>query len=763
MKGRLGTSPFPRNFLFGTASSSYQFEGAVLADGKGLNNWDNFTHKPGNIIDGSTGDIAVDHYHRYLEDLDLMEYIGVDSYRFSISWARILPNRVKFWATFNEPNVAVIRGYRSGIYPPSHCSGLFGNCKEGDSQREPFIAAHNIILSHVAAVSIYRTKYQKEQEGSIGIVISAIWFEPISNSLEDKLAAERAQAFYMNWFLDPIQFGKYPAEMHEILGSSLPEFSKYDLEKLKNGLDFIGINQYTTFYVKDCIFSKCEPGPGNSKPEGFTLWFVQDKGVFVGEPTDLYWLHVYPRGMYKIVTYIKERFNNLPMYITENGFGEKDKPTEVLLNDVRRVDYLSSYLDALATAVRVFIALFLSEMLLLLPCHPKTLKQKLDSSPLPPNFLFGTASSSYQFEGAYLSEGKGLSNWDVFSHQPGIQPFVTLTHFDSPQEIEDRYGAWLNPKSQFLDPIIYGKYPEEMIKILGPSTLPEFSSKDMEKLKNGLDFIGINHYSSYHIQDCIHSVCEPGKGVTKTEGFSRQSSIGESTDLDWQNIYPHGMEKIVNYVKERYNNIPMYITENGYGEKSTPNSTTTEELLNDVKRVEYMAGYLEALLTAVRGGADVRGYFAWSLLDNFEWTFGYTVRFGLHHVDYASLRRTPKLSAIWIYITRKLKKGLDFIGINHYTSYHIQDCIYSVCEPGREVTKTEGFYRQSSIGESVYLEALLTAVRNGADVRGYFAWSLLDNFEWTFAYTVRFELHHVDYATSRKTPKLSAIWNKNSL
>ncbi|KAL5775428.1 hypothetical protein ACOSP7_012985 [Xanthoceras sorbifolium] len=422
MKGRLGTSPFPRNFLFGTASSSYQFEGAVLADGKGLNNWDNFTHKPGNIIDGSTGDIAVDHYHRYLEDLDLMEYIGVDSYRFSISWARILPkgrfgavnragidhynnfinalllkgirpfvtlthydipqeledryggwlspqvqkdfeyyaeicfkyfgDRVKFWATFNEPNVAVIRGYRSGIYPPSHCSGLFGNCKEGDSQREPFIAAHNIILSHVAAVSIYRTKYQKEQEGSIGIVISAIWFEPISNSLEDKLAAERAQAFYMNWFLDPIQFGKYPAEMHEILGSSLPEFSKYDLEKLKNGLDFIGINQYTTFYVKDCIFSKCEPGPGNSKPEGFTLWFVQDKGVFVGEPTDLYWLHVYPRGMYKIVTYIKERFNNLPMYITENGFGEKDKPTEVLLNDVRRVDYLSSYLDALATAVR---------------------------------------------------------------------------------------------------------------------------------------------------------------------------------------------------------------------------------------------------------------------------------------------------------------------------------------------------------------------------------------------------------------------------
>jgi beta-glucosidase len=84
-------SPFPSNFLFGTASSSYQFEGAYLSDGKGLNNWDVYTHKPGNIIDGSNGDVAVDQYHRYLEDIDLMASLGVTSYRFSISWARILP------------------------------------------------------------------------------------------------------------------------------------------------------------------------------------------------------------------------------------------------------------------------------------------------------------------------------------------------------------------------------------------------------------------------------------------------------------------------------------------------------------------------------------------------------------------------------------------------------------------------------------------------------------------------------------------------
>ncbi|CAL1397766.1 unnamed protein product [Linum trigynum] len=90
------SSPFPSNFLFGTASSSYQFEGAYLSDGKGLNNWDVFTHTPGNIADGTTGDIAVDHYNRYPEDLDLMSYLGVNSYRFSISWTRILPSELFF-------------------------------------------------------------------------------------------------------------------------------------------------------------------------------------------------------------------------------------------------------------------------------------------------------------------------------------------------------------------------------------------------------------------------------------------------------------------------------------------------------------------------------------------------------------------------------------------------------------------------------------------------------------------------------------------
>ncbi|CAH1423813.1 unnamed protein product [Lactuca virosa] len=418
-------SSFPTNFLFGTASSSYQFEGAYLTHGKGLSNWDTFSHKPGNIADGSNGDIAVDHYHMYLEDLELMEYIGVNTFRFSISWARILPkgmfghvnmagirhydnlinsllgkgiepfvslthydipqeledkyggwlssqvqkdfayyanicfkyygDRVKYWVTFNEPNVVAIRGYRSGIYPPARCSGSFGNCSSGDSEREPFIVAHNMILSHAAAVDIYRTKYQGKQNASIGIVMNAVWYEPISNSSEDRLAAQRAQSFYMNWFLDPIIFGKYPKEMKDILGSLLPPFSKDYFKKLKNGLDFIGVNHYTSFFVKDCLHSTCEQGPGISKTEGYYLRTALKNNALIGESTALDWLYIYPQGMEKMVIYLKNRYNNIPIFITENGLGVMNQPdsnVDSCLKDDKRIEYMKSYLDALLSAIR---------------------------------------------------------------------------------------------------------------------------------------------------------------------------------------------------------------------------------------------------------------------------------------------------------------------------------------------------------------------------------------------------------------------------
>ncbi|XP_054777314.1 beta-glucosidase 46-like isoform X2 [Prosopis cineraria] len=407
-------SSFPTNFLFGTASSSYQYEGAFLSDSKGLSNWDVFSHIPGKIIDASNGDVAVDHYHRYLEDIELMDAIKVNSYRFSLSWARILPkgrfgevnlagvdfynrlidalllkgiqpfvtlthfdmpqeleskedfefyaelcfklfgDRVKHWTTFNEPNLQVSFSYRSGNFPPSRCSKPFGDCIEGDSESEPFVAAHNIILSHAAAVDIYRTKYQRGQKGRIGIVLQAAGYEPISNSTADKMASERAQSFTFNWFLDPIIFGKYPAEMEKILGTILPKFSSTEMIKLNKGLDFIGINYYTSYYVQDCSSSTCEPGTGVTRTEGLYLRSTEKNGLPIGEPTTVGWC-VYPRGMEKVITYVKDRYNNIPMFITENGYGETDQPNSTLeehINDVKRMKYMKDHLNTLLSAIR---------------------------------------------------------------------------------------------------------------------------------------------------------------------------------------------------------------------------------------------------------------------------------------------------------------------------------------------------------------------------------------------------------------------------
>ncbi|KAJ6767308.1 BETA-GLUCOSIDASE 45 [Salix purpurea] len=380
LKESSDSSSFPANFLFGTASSSYQFEGAYQSDGKGSSNWDVHTHKPGNIIDGSNGDIAIDQYHRYLEDIDLMASLGVNTYRFSMSWARILPkgrfggvnmagisyyNKLinalllkgiqpfvslthfdvpqeledRYGGFLSSESQYATYGYRTAEYPPKRCSKPFGNCSHGDSETEPFIVAHNIILAHATAVDIYRTKYQREQRGSIGIVMHCMWFEPISNSTADKLAVERAQAFLLHWFLDPIIFGRYPTEMKKVLGSTLPDFSRNDMNKLRKRLDFIGINHYTSYYAQDCILSACEPGHGSTRTEGSSLLTQEKDGVPIGKPSEVDWLHVYPQGMEK----------------DENGYSQvsnSNSKIEEFLHDTGRVEYMSGYLDALLTAMK---------------------------------------------------------------------------------------------------------------------------------------------------------------------------------------------------------------------------------------------------------------------------------------------------------------------------------------------------------------------------------------------------------------------------
>ncbi|KAJ9563258.1 hypothetical protein OSB04_008418 [Centaurea solstitialis] len=183
------------------------------------------------------------------------------------------------------------------------------------------------------------------------------------------------------------------------------------------------------------------------------------------------------------------------------------------------------------------------------------------------------------------------------------------------------------------------------------SELPRFSPEEKRLMKNSVDFFGINHYSTVYTKDCTNSSCSNGgdraiKGFVGITGERDGKLIGEPTSVPICFVVPRGMEEIVNYLKTRYNNRPIFIAENGY---SSPNveDVEVEEILNDVKRIEFHKSYLASLAKAIRNGANVRGYFVWSLMDSYEWTFGYNVRYGLYYVDRKTFDRIPKMSARW--------------------------------------------------------------------------------------------------------------------
>ncbi|KAK1320743.1 Beta-glucosidase 44 [Acorus calamus] len=419
--GGLSRLGFPEGFVFGTATSAYQVEGMANKDGRGPSIWDEFVHIPGNIAGNATADVTVDQYHHYKEDVDLMKKLNFDAYRFSISWSRIFPNgvgvvnwkgvayydrlinymlekgitpyanlyhydlpealekqykgllsrqvvddfanfadfcfkvygdRVKNWMTFNEPRVVAALGYDNGIFAPGRCTphSEFGNCTEGDSTREPYIVAHNLILCHAAAVQRYRERYQPYQKGRIGILLDFVWYEPLTDSVPDQEAAQRARDFHVGWFLHPIVYGEYPKSMQEIVADRLPKFTENEVKLVKGSIDFLGINQYTSFYMYH---------PGSALPPvrdyqmdwhaGFA--YVRD-GVPIGPRAYSYWLYIVPWGMYKAMTYIKEHYENPTVILSENGM---DDPGNVTLpqglHDTTRINFYKSYLLELKKAI----------------------------------------------------------------------------------------------------------------------------------------------------------------------------------------------------------------------------------------------------------------------------------------------------------------------------------------------------------------------------------------------------------------------------
>jgi len=224
-------------------------------------------------------------------------------------------------------------------------------------------------------------------------------------------------------------------------------------------------------------------------------------------------------------------------------------------------------------------------------------------------------------------------------------------HSSNPEEMKQNTEAAERSLLFFLgwfaDPIYFGDYPEAMKKRLG-DRLPEFTTAEKELLKGSSDFFGLNHYSSSYAEpsaDFIHGKI-PGRtgSIWEDEGVQHTSDEKwKKTDMGWS-VVPWGFRKLLVWIQKRYKPVGgIIVTENGCAVREDDKKTAE----NDDFRCEFYKEYICEMHQAMIEGADVRGYFAWSFIDNFEWAFGYTKRFGMHWVNYDTMERVPKKSAKW--------------------------------------------------------------------------------------------------------------------
>ena len=388
---------FPSDFIWGAATSAYQIEGSPLADGAGPSIWQRFAHTPGMMANGDTGDVACDHYRRYKDDVQLMRALGLQSYRFSVAWGRVLPEgigrinhkgldfysrlvdellengiaptatlfhwdlpaalddrggwlnrdsaqwfaeyaevlfkaldgRVQRWSTINEPWVVTDGGYLHGALAPGH-----------RNKYEAPIAAHNLMRASGAGIQAYRATGRHE----IGVVFNIEPKYPASNRPEDIAATRRAQAYMNEQFADPALLGSYPPELKEVFGDAWPDFPAADFQLTKQPVDFVGINYYTRAVVRHDETAyplKAVPVRQRNRTHTETGW------------------EVYEQGLVDTLKWFKDRYGDIPLYVTENGAAFYDSPvaeTDVV-EDPLRTTYLQKHLRALHECIEAGVNL----------------------------------------------------------------------------------------------------------------------------------------------------------------------------------------------------------------------------------------------------------------------------------------------------------------------------------------------------------------------------------------------------------------------
>jgi beta-glucosidase len=382
---------FPDGFLWGAATAAYQIEGAWDEDGKGRSIWDTFSHTPGTIAGGETGDVACDHYHRFREDVELMRRLNLGAYRFSVSWPRVLPEGVgrvnraglDFYARLVDALlesgiVPAITLYHWDLPQALQDRGGWGARETAEAfaayadvvsrelgdrvplwitHNEPAVVAteghatgehapgmadprlaltvaHHLLLSHGLAVPALRANGAR----SVGITLNVWPVAPATPAEEDVRAAEREYARESRWYLDPV-FGRgYPEEaaaVHERL-HHLPEIASDDMERIAAPIDFLGINYYSRTLVRH---------DETSQP-----WHVASVRE-PGEYTEMDWL-VYPDGLFDVLTRVHAEHAPRALYVTENGAAFADVVSgDGSVHDDRRVAYLREHVRAAARAI----------------------------------------------------------------------------------------------------------------------------------------------------------------------------------------------------------------------------------------------------------------------------------------------------------------------------------------------------------------------------------------------------------------------------
>jgi beta-glucosidase len=428
-------SLFPAGFLWGASTSAYQVEGSPLADGAGPSNWHRFAHTPGAVWNGDTGDVACDHYRRFRQDVALMADLGLNAYRFSISWSRVLP---------------------SGTGP----------------------------------------------------------------------ANPRGLAFY---------------------------------DRLVDALLARGIQPFVTLFHWD-LPAALEDRGGWTNPD-VAGWFAEYAAVVFRALDDRvrFWATI-----------------NEPWVVTDGGY----------LHGTLAPGHRSPFEAAIASHN-------------LLRAH-------------------GAAVRSYRANGRHAI---GLV--------VNLEPKHAASTSTRDRSATARADAYMN--RQYLDPVFRGRYPKELPAMFGeawPRPAP-----DLTAVQQPLDFLGVNYYTRGVMRDA------PDVPILRAARVPQRRRV--HTKTRWE-VYPEGLTEALSWVRRRYGDVPLYVTENG---AALPDAPSAKDLVPDVARVRYLREHVRAARRAIEAGVDLRGYFVWSLLDNFEWSHGYSKRFGIVHVDYSTQKRTPKASA----------------------------------------------------------------------------------------------------------------------